>query len=181
MSESARQNSWQTFATVREITTKEGTIFYLLLSGDRKSVCRIDERFIPLINEDFTAFSNETVETITLFCTPDTRDPCGWRLDVDYYRAVATGTRTPEPQPVFHNPFQTPPEEIDTDFDGVNITFKLNKDDHEFVKAIHKQLRTKNPAFTRFQDLNAYLFVSYLQTLRLQYPDLWVDKSQMPF
>ena len=177
MTESARQNTWQTFATVREITTKEGTIFYLLLSADRKNVCRIDERFIPLINEDFTAFSNETVDSITLFCTPDTRDPYGWRLDVDYYRAVATGTRAPETAPTS----ETTEQETDTDFDGVNVTFKLNKDDHEFVKAVHRHLRLKNPAFTRFQDLNAYLFVSYLQTLRLQYPDLWVDKAQLPF
>jgi len=177
MTDSVRQNSWQTFATVREISTKEGTVFYLLMTADKKYACRIDERFIPLINEDFTAFSNETADSITLFCTPDTRDPYGWRLDVDYYRAVATGARAPETAPA---PEPTE-QETDTEFDGVNVTFKLNKDDHEFVKAVHRHLRLKNPAFTRFQDLNAYLFVSYLQTLRLQYPDLWVDRAHLPF
>lgn len=179
MSESVRQNSWQTFSTVREITTKEGTIFYLLLAPDRKNVCRIDERFTPLIHEQFSGLLTATLDTIEIYCRPDSRDPFGWRLDVDYYRAVATG-QLPSQQPEKPSLLNTE-DEVDVNLDGKNLTFKVSAEDHEFVSAIHKLVKQVDPAFSRFQDFNAYIYQTQVRLLRMQYPQLWNSKESMPF
>jgi rRNA processing protein Krr1/Pno1 len=179
MSETARQPSWQVFSTIREIPTRDGTLFYLLLAPDRRNVCRIDERFVPLIHDQVTDLTNETVDSIEIYCRPDTKDPCGWRLDVDYYRALATG-QTPAEQPQ-KKPLLVEKDEVDISIDSKSLTFKVSTEDHEFVSAVHKIVKQTDPAFSRFQDFNAYLYQTQIRLLRMQYPQLWNSKESLPF
>jgi len=181
MTASDRQSSWQVFSEIREITTKEGTIFYLLLSPDRRNVCRIDERFTPLIHEEFQALVDGNIEEIEIYCRPDINDPYGWRLDVDYYRGVATGKIDPQPR-------NSPPQQLSIvstapalESDQKNVTFCISVDDHTFVSALHKRFKQLDPAFSRFQDFNAYLYATQLRLLRLQHPDLIATRQVTPF
>jgi hypothetical protein len=65
--------------------------------------------------------------------------------------------------------------------DGKNLTFKVSAEDHEFVSAIHKLVKQVDPAFSRFQDFNAYIYQTQVRLLRMQYPQLWNSKESMPF
>ena len=184
MTESDRQNSWQTFSNPREITTKDGTIFFLLMSPDRKNVCRIDERFTPLIHEDFAALQAGNLEEIDIYCRPDRRDPCGWRLDVDYYRDVATGKIAPIPKTYCASAVEQPEllySAAVTKLEQKNVTFCISGDDHAFVTALYKRMKQQDPAFNRFQDFNAYLYETQVRLLRMQHPDLWTSKQTLPF
>lgn len=164
----APKQTVKVFDAYREVQTSTGSKFYWLTSSDSNEVCRVDERFSYLIESTFPLLDqNQGVEYM---CIPDIRDPRGWRLDLDHYRAEMLSASSDK---------STSTDPIDNDLKS--ITFYVSSDDHAFLTALHKRIKQVDPTFTRFSDLNAYHFTTLVRTLKMQHPDLAASTRPLPF
>jgi hypothetical protein len=165
-----RQPGVQQFTHYRRCPTSNGSAVYRITSIFNKEVCRVDERFLPLIEAEIAAIDNG--EAVDFVCIPDLaqQDDFGWRLDLEYYR----GRMADEPE--------TPSFPPASDLDGKNVTFLISKEDHAFITNLYKQMKHVNSRFSKFSDLNSYIFETAVRSLRLSHPDLdvCVDEA-VPF
>lgn len=154
------------FTAYREVNASNGTKFYWLTSTESHEICRIDERFVYLVEDKFPFL--EQGQAVEFVCVPDAKDPKGWRLDLDYYR-----------EQLMNGVNQAPSDPQDTDLKS--ITFHVSGEDHAFMTALHKRIKQIDPTFGRFADLNAYHFATLVRMLRMQHPDLAAVTRPLPF
>ena len=77
--------TWITFNEVTEIKTSNGGMFYMLRIRPYIPVCRLDQRFGPLIKDELERLQqNESVE---MACIPDPTREGDWRISLKYYEA----------------------------------------------------------------------------------------------
>ena len=166
----ARQPGVQQFTNYRRCATSNGSDVYRITSAFTREVCRVDERFIPLIEDEIKAL--EAKEYVDFVCVPDEKqeDDNSWRLDLDYYRDR------------MHEKAETPTFAPAPDLEGKNVTFMISKEDHAFITHLHKQMKQATGRFSKFSDLTSYIFETALRNLRLSHPDLdvYVDE-EVPF
>lgn len=162
----SQKQTIKVFTAYREVSTSTGSKFYWLTSNESHEVCRIDERFIYLVEDKLPYLEQD--QPVEFMCVPDIKDPKGWRLDLDYYRAQVIDGKTPLPiEP--------------SDVDQKSVTFYVSGEDHAFMTALHKRIKQVDPTFGRFADLNAYHFATLVRTLRMQHPDLAATTRSLPF
>lgn len=161
------------FTAYREVNASNGTKFYWLTSTESHEICRIDERFVYLVEDKFPLL--EQGQAVEFVCVPDAKDPKGWRLDLDYYRKLAMANTVS----VTSNETQDSLDQPDTDLKS--ITFYISGEDHAFMTALHKRLKQIDPTYGRFADLNAYHFATLVRMLRMQHPDLAAVTRPLPF
>lgn len=168
-----RQPCIQTFSECREFDTSSGSKLYRLTNNYSRDVCRIDERFIPLIEEQLERV--QLGQEVDFVCIPDKHNENGWRLDLDHYRSGPSNQKPVVPHFV---PRESTPACTN---DQKNVTFTISKQDHTFVANLHKRLKHTNPLFTKFSDLTSYIFETSIRNLRLQHPDLDQNLDDLPF
>jgi hypothetical protein len=168
-----RQPCIQTFSEYREFDTSSGSKLYRLTNKQSRDVCRIDERFIPLIEYQLECI--QLGEEVDFICIPDKHNANGWRLDLDHYRSCSSNQKPSVPH------FAPPENALTCTQDQKNVTFTISKQDHTFITAMHKRLKHTNPLFAKFSDLTSYIFETSVRNLRLQHPELDQNLDDIPF
>ena len=167
----APKQTLKVFHAYREVHTSSGSKFYWLTSNENHEVCRVDERFIYLIEDKLPLLDQG--DSVEFVCVPDARDPKGWRLDLDHYRALVINASEDKVAPSYLAD--------STDEDLKSITFHISLDDHAFLTALHKRIKQVDPTFTRFSDLNSYHFTTLVRALKMQHPDIAASSRPLPF
>jgi len=77
--------TWLVFNEVTEISTSGGGMFYMLRHRPYIPVCRLDQRFAPLIKDELERLREG--EDVELACIPDPGRSEDWRISLKYYEA----------------------------------------------------------------------------------------------
>ena len=77
--------TWIEFNEVAEIKTGSGGMFYMFRHRPYIPVCRLDQRFAPLIKNELEQLQENTA--VELACIPDPTREGDWRISLKYYEA----------------------------------------------------------------------------------------------
>lgn len=156
------------------VYSTSGNDLYILKGENQKGICRIDARYLDLIQPEMASLDQGKPTVFVCIGDSNPLNPDDWRISLNYYKARHEQAKAQPSQPVLseveHTLVTQPPIPTNTEWAPSrykSVTFSVSTADHDYMTALWKKLKAENPRYDRFGDFNGIMYSHLVQLLRL--------------